>query len=245
MHPVPINETNYNDLNQESCFNDFENNVKRRSFINKTFLYFFISLISTYSSCTLFQKIEVYNYIKTTEIGQAIGIFSIVGFFFTTLSILCNENILKGKYKYFWYLLFVYCFSFFIGFSTHNVKQEILNSAIIITTGTTGVLTIYSCFTTIDFTRYFDVLLMILIVIIFTGIVNIFFLNSIIYLFITGVSSLLFMFFIIIDIQMIVGSKHIKYKFSTDDYLLASIILYLDVINLFLYIIQCLTFIEN
>lgn len=245
MNPVPINQTNYNDLNQESCFNDFENNVKRRSFINKTFIFFLFSLLSTFSSCFLFKQENFYNYLIKTEIGQAIFIFSMIDFFITTISIICNPNLLKGKYKYIWYILFVYSLSFFVGFTTHNTKTKIIESAILITGSTVSVLIIYSCFTTIDFTRYIDVLFMIFMLIIFTGIVNIFFLNSIVYIFITGVSSLIFMFFIIIDIQMIVGGKHIKYNFSSDDYLMSSIIIYLDVINLFLYMIQCLNFFES
>jgi FtsH-binding integral membrane protein len=40
---------------------------------------------------------------------------------------------------------------------------------------------------------------------------------------------------------MILGQKHIKYKYSIDDYILAAMSLYLDVINMFLYIIQFLT----
>ena len=37
---------------------------------------------------------------------------------------------------------------------------------------------------------------------------------------------------------MIVGGKHIKYKFDENDYVLAALCLYLDIINIFLYLIQ-------
>ena len=42
------------------------------------------------------------------------------------------------------------------------------------------------------------------------------------------------------DTQLIVGGSHRKIQFSEDDYVLASIILYLDVINLFLFILDLL-----
>ena len=47
-------------------------------------------------------------------------------------------------------------------------------------------------------------------------------------------------FFLIHDTQMIVGGKHRRFQFDKDSYILAAISLYLDIINLFLYIIQIL-----
>ena len=38
---------------------------------------------------------------------------------------------------------------------------------------------------------------------------------------------------------MIMGGKH-RYEFSEDDYILAAIMLYLDIINMFLYILRSL-----
>jgi FtsH-binding integral membrane protein len=39
---------------------------------------------------------------------------------------------------------------------------------------------------------------------------------------------------------MIVGGKNRKYTFDEDSYILAAIVLYLDIINLFLYILEIL-----
>merc|ERR1711972_32058 len=49
---------------------------------------------------------------------------------------------------------------------------------------------------------------------------------------------LVFVLFIIYDTQMILGGAHVKHEFSVDDYVLAALSLYLDVINLFLYLLQ-------
>ena len=45
--------------------------------------------------------------------------------------------------------------------------------------------------------------------------------------------------YIVYDTQLIVGGEH-KIMFHTDDYVLASVSLYLDVINLFLMILKFL-----
>lgn len=50
--------------------------------------------------------------------------------------------------------------------------------------------------------------------------------------------ALLFSGFIVLDTQMIVGGKHSKYSFSLDDYCMAAINLYLDIIQLFLFLLE-------
>ena len=47
-------------------------------------------------------------------------------------------------------------------------------------------------------------------------------------------------FFLVYDTQMIVGGKHRRLKFDKDSYILAAVALYLDIINMFLFILQIL-----
>ena len=48
---------------------------------------------------------------------------------------------------------------------------------------------------------------------------------------------ILFSVYLIHDTQMIVGGKHRQYQFDKESYILAAVVLYLDIINLFLYIL--------
>jgi len=50
--------------------------------------------------------------------------------------------------------------------------------------------------------------------------------------------ALLFSFYIIFDTQMIVGGRNKKHEFSIDDYVFAALTLYLDIINLFIYLLE-------
>jgi hypothetical protein len=51
--------------------------------------------------------------------------------------------------------------------------------------------------------------------------------------------ALIFSFYIVYDTQLIIGGKHNRaHEFSIDDYCFAAINLYLDIINLFLYLLQ-------
>mmetsp|Transcript_27335 Transcript_27335/g.78720 ORF Transcript_27335/g.78720 Transcript_27335/m.78720 type:complete len:266 (-) Transcript_27335:97-894(-) len=54
------------------------------------------------------------------------------------------------------------------------------------------------------------------------------------------VGVILFCFHIVYDTQLIVGGRHKKFQFGIDDYVLAAVTIYLDIINLFLNILQLL-----
>ena len=57
---------------------------------------------------------------------------------------------------------------------------------------------------------------------------------------ISGVGAFLFGLFLIYDTQLIVGGQHKKGQISTKDYIMGSITLYMDIINIFLYILRLL-----
>ena len=55
-----------------------------------------------------------------------------------------------------------------------------------------------------------------------------------------GAGCLIFSMYIVYGTQLIVGGDHHKYQFSEDDYVFAAINIYLDIVNLFIYILQLL-----
>jgi hypothetical protein len=54
-----------------------------------------------------------------------------------------------------------------------------------------------------------------------------------------GLGALIFSFYIVYDTQLIIGGKHAN-QFSIDDYCMAAISLYMDIIQLFLFLLQLL-----
>jgi FtsH-binding integral membrane protein len=50
-----------------------------------------------------------------------------------------------------------------------------------------------------------------------------------------------FSFYLVYDIQLVVGGRHHRFKFGVDDYIFAALNVYLDIINLFLRILQLLS----
>ena len=70
------------------------------------------------------------------------------------------------------------------------------------------------------------------------AIMNIFFQIPFVDNVMTGLSAIVFAMYILHDTQLIVGNKHHKRKFNPDDYILAALSLYQDVIVLFIKILR-------
>jgi len=241
MYPVYDNTLD-NNPNNYSSFDQFEDKRLRKKFVRKTLFTFSLSLFTTLGFCIGFKNIPTIDSFVKSEVGEALYILSVSTTFLTMFVCLCCEDLLrKTPSKYIIYSLFVLAISYSLGITSLYIKSDILYISIIVTTGTTTSLILYSFIATTDFTEYYTYLVAIFMCLIFIGIVNIFFNNTIIQIIISGGGALVFACFIVFDMQMILGQKHIKYKYSIDDFILAAMSLYLDVINMFLYIIQFLT----
>ena len=241
MYPVYDN-TLHNNPNNYSSFDEFEDKRLRKKFVRKTLFTFSLSLFTTLGFCIGFKNLPNTNNFIKSELGEALYILSVSTTFLTMFVCLCCEDLLrKSPSKYIIYSLFVLAVSYSLGITSLYIRGDILYISIIVTTGTTTSLILYSFISTTDFTEYYTYVVAIFMCLIFIGIVNIFFNNTIIQIIISGGGALIFACFIVFDMQMILGQKHIKYKYSVDDFILAAMSLYLDVINMFLYIIQFLT----
>jgi len=123
-------------------------------------------------------------------------------------------------------------------------------SSILMAAGMTAVvvltLTAFARYTTIDFTGMGIYLYVCLIVFVLTGFIAGLFVGLLggnfqtLQLVYAAGGVLLFSCYLVYDTQLIVGGKHSKFQFSVDDYVFAALNLYLDIINLFIYILQLL-----
>jgi FtsH-binding integral membrane protein len=119
--------------------------------------------------------------------------------------------------------------------------------ALIITMSIVIGLTFFACQTKFDFTGIGPYLCCALIALLVFGIMNAILcanscqiLNTIYSL----IGALIFSMYIVYDTQMICGGNH-KYQFNPDDYIFAALSLYIDIINLFLYILSLFKRVEG
>ena len=96
-------------------------------------------------------------------------------------------------------------------------------------------LTIYAWKTEKDFTIYGGTLFVALILLIFASLILIFINIPLLNVVITYISLIIFCIYLIYDTQLLIGSG--RFKFTEDDYILAAINIYLDIIILFLKIL--------
>ncbi|XP_037533200.1 protein lifeguard 1 [Nematolebias whitei] len=60
------------------------------------------------------------------------------------------------------------------------------------------------------------------------------------YIFYAFLGTLLFSLYLVSDTQLILGGKHRKYQISPEEYVFATLNLYLDIVTMFLFLLQCM-----
>lgn len=104
-------------------------------------------------------------------------------------------------------------------------------------------LTIYAATTKKDFTMMGGFLFALVMVLIIGSLFAIFIRSKWLSLGLSILGALVFSLYLIYDTQLILGKN--KRKFAIDDYIMAAMNLYLDIINLFLYILSILGSIDG
>lgn len=174
------------------------------------------------------------NYIKT---HPGLSLIAIVITFGTLIALACCEN-LRRKTPANFILLFVFTVaeSFLLSVTvTRYYPSEVL-LALGLTTLICFALTIFALQTKIDFTVMGGFLLVAALVLLVGSIVAMFFPGKLMTLIIASAGALIFSLYLIYDTQLMVGGNH-KYSISPEEYIFAALNIYVDVINIFMYIL--------
>jgi len=155
----------------------------------------------------------------------------------------CQSAARVFPYNYIFLLILTIGMSILTGLATAAYTGPSVMMAVATTAVVFGCLTAYACFTNTDWTGFGVYLAAGLFAMIGFGIIMQLFcmfglcpgeFTQKVY---AGAGVLLFTMYIIYDTQKIIGGNH-KSQYSIDDYVFAALNLYLDIINLFLYILQ-------
>lgn len=90
--------------------------------------------------------------------------------------------------------------------------------------------------TKVDFTAMGGILFVAVIILMVFGIVCMFFPGKTMILVYASLGALIFSIYIVYDTQMMLGGDH-KYSISPEEYVFAALNLYMDIVNLFIYIL--------
>lgn len=97
-------------------------------------------------------------------------------------------------------------------------------------------LTLFAFQTKFDFTGLNSILFIALVIFVLFGIIAMIWHGKIMTLVYASIGALLFSIYLIYDTQMMMGGNH-KYAISPEEYIFAALNLYIDIVNIFLYIL--------
>ncbi|XP_032781085.2 protein lifeguard 1 [Daphnia magna] len=131
---------------------------------------------------------------------------------------------------------FTLCEGFLLGsLSSHYDSKEVLVAAGICTAVCLA-LTLFSMQTKWDFTAMGGILLALVVVLLMAGIVAICVRGKIMQIIYASLGALVFSAYLVFDTQLMLGGKH-KYSISPEEYIFAALNLYLDIVNIFIYVL--------
>ena len=174
----------------------------------------------------------------------AIGIAAAVLAMVLQCTLLCCQKVArKSPTNYVLLTLFTLSWVYLIGWICAMYSKEVVLGASLMTMILTISLTVYAFFTKSDFTALCGPfacwgLLLIITISMMMSIISmlVFSYTEVWYPFATGFAVIIYGIFLLIDTQLIVGGK--RYALSIDDYIIGALILYLDIIMIFLELLK-------
>ena len=207
----------------------------RYNFIKNIFSILYLQLIYTFGICILFiSKNKIKEYIQTSRIMFMLSIVLNI-----LIIIILYSTSKKQKYNIFLLILFTTFTSYITGLiSSHFTFDSIIISSYI--TFLIVLLVILFVFQIrYDFTKWKKsyILLIVLTILFLFGIFDLTLNNDMYTILYSIYSSILFIIYTIFDINLIIGGNNKKYEYKYDEKIYAIISLYLDIINLYLFIL--------
>jgi len=122
-------------------------------------------------------------------------------------------------------------------------RRELILTAGLLTFGMTAALTLYACVTKTDMTVYGGILFCCLIGLLFLAILAAISHLKFLHIALCVLTIIIYGIYLVYDTQLIVGGR--KYQLSLDDYIIGALILYVDIITLFLELLRLLSYLEK
>ncbi|CDR95420.1 hypothetical protein, conserved [Babesia bigemina] len=216
------------------CFSETTPTYIRHEFVRKVFGIVTIQLAATFGFLLTALFVERMN--DFFKERYYIGIVAIVVFIFASLVISCKRSLARNKTVGIGVLFMMTgCMMLYVTcFAVHYAIFQVTVAAGL-TAGLTLVVTIFAMQTKYDFTGYMLHIFCFAIVLFATGILIAFFPNRILHLIYSAIGATLVCVYLVVDIQLAVGGK--KYEWTIDDYVIAAISIYVDVVSLFIHLL--------
>jgi len=216
--------------------NSFSDKAVRLGFIRKVYSILCVQLTVTMAIIGVFTVESVKLYARQ---HQEMWWIALVIMIVSLISLACCPGVRRKTPHNFVFLgLFTVAEGFLLGAVTSTYDANEVLMAVGVCAAITLALTIFAFQTKVDFTAMGGVLIAVLLVFVLFGLIALFLPQSrTLRLVYASIGAIIFSLYIIYDTQLMVGGSH-KYSLSPEEYVFAALNLYLDIINLFMYILQ-------
>lgn len=212
----------------------FEDKTIRRAFVRKVFSVVTLQLLVTFSVVCLFTFSATVK--KAVQGNIWIYISSYIIFVVVAICLSFSSSFSR---KHPWNLLGLAVVTLTLSYMVGTVASYHNTTAVAIAMGTTMVvcfaIIIFSAQTRVDFTLCNGTLLILSVILLMFGFFCCFFYSSVLQIVYGSLGALLYSVFLAVDCQLVMGRQ--KYSLSPEEYVFASLILYLDIITIFLYLL--------
>ncbi|XP_067837775.1 protein lifeguard 1-like [Heptranchias perlo] len=223
--------------NAEMFAHTLDDQTVRRHFIRKVFVVLGMQLLFTFGLVCVFTfSADVRLYVGKTP-ALYYSSFGIFIFFLIVLNC-CGDVRRRHPWNFICLALLTLSLSYMVG----TVASFYETSSVMIALGSTVAvcfaIILFASQTRLDFTYCYGFLLVLSTVLIMFGFFCIFFYNHILQIVYGSLGALLFSVFLAADTQLILG-RH-RFSLTPEEYVFGALILYLDIINIFLYLLMIL-----
>ncbi|UJR34090.1 hypothetical protein I4U23_021500 [Adineta vaga] len=218
-------------------FNGFGNKEIRRAFVRKVYAILMIQLLVTFGIIAIFHFTpEIRRYVRSP--GGQWAYWSSYGVFVVTyLALACCKSVgRRFPVNLILLSLLTLSMAYMMGMISAYYDIQSVFIAVGITSFVCLGVTLFSFQTKFDFTSCFGVLFAISLALMGFGIACIFTYSQVLYTIYAGLGAVAFSIFLAVDTQLIIGGK--RHEISAEDHVFASIMLYLDVVYIFMYILM-------
>ena len=230
--PVEI-KSNDEELSEESI-----QIAVRNGFIRKVYSILSVQLIITFGAVFLFQipSIKLFIFKNQSLAGNTL-VFCSLAFLTLFLVLVCNRN-LSRTVPYNYYILFAItlCESLVCGIVSSLYSVQIVATALALTIISTLAITFYACTTKTNFSYYRMGMFIVFSQIFMIGLIASLFRLEALYALYTLLMTIMIGIYLVYDTQLIMGKFGVGY--SVDDYIFATLEIYMDIIRLFLLILR-------
>lgn len=210
----------------------------RRAFIQKVYFILSLQLLVTLGIISAFVLNEELQDYIAEQPHLLIAAFVIT--FITMIALACCPSVRrKAPMNYLCLGIFTMAEGFLLGVISSIYDPVTVLTAVGVTAAICFALTLFAMQTKWDFTVMGGFLLVILMIFLFFGFMMFFLHSHVMKLIYCSVGVLIFSLYLLYDTQLMLGGKH-QYSISPDEYVFAALNLYVDVVQIFMYILNLL-----